>query len=85
MAQGLLSGKYGFDNVPQDLRANFGIFNYDSLRRAPDILKVLNDFYESHLDFNVPVFLDSPLAIKASIIYKKYLSINWSDSISVRG
>ena len=49
LAQGLLSGKYGFDNVPQDLRANFGIFNNDSLRRAPDILKVLNEVAEHHV------------------------------------
>ena len=49
LAQGLLSGKYGFDNVPQDLRANFGIFNNDSLRRAPDILKVLNEVAEHNV------------------------------------
>ena len=49
LAQGLISGKYGFDNVPQDLRANFGIFNNDSLRRAPDILKVLNEVAEHHV------------------------------------
>ncbi len=46
-----------------------------AIERTQDILKVLNDYYESHLDFNVPVFLDSPLAIKATIIYKKYLSL----------
>jgi len=57
LAQGLLSGKYGFDNVPQDLRANFGIFNNDSLRRAPDILKVLNEVAEHHVSTPAQVAL----------------------------
>ena len=48
LAQGLLSGKYGFDNVPRDLRANFGIFNDDSLRRAPEILNVLSEVSGHH-------------------------------------
>ena len=43
LAQGLLGGKYGAGNVPQDLRANFGIFNGDSLKRAPAVLEVLNE------------------------------------------
>ena len=57
LAQGLLSGKYGFDNVPQDLRANFGIFNNDNLRRAPDILKVLNEVAEHHVSTPAQVAL----------------------------
>jgi len=48
LAQGLLSGKYGVDNVPQDLRANFGIFNNDSLSRAPAILNVLSEIADHH-------------------------------------
>ena len=43
LAQGLLGGKYGRDNVPQDLRANFGIFNRDSLRRAPAVVDLLRE------------------------------------------
>ena len=41
LAQGLLSGKYGQNNVPQDVRAQYGIFNRQSLRRAPDIVEAL--------------------------------------------
>ena len=41
LAQGLLGGKYGRDNVPQDLRANYGIFNRSNLRRAPAVLEAL--------------------------------------------
>lgn len=45
-----------------------------AIERTQDILKVLNDYYESHIDFKVPVFLDSPMAASATKIYKKYLS-----------
>lgn len=45
-----------------------------ALERTQDILKVLNDYYETHLDFNVPVFLDSPMAAAATKIYKQNLS-----------
>lgn len=44
-----------------------------AIERTQNILKVLNDYYESHIDFKVPVFLDSPMAIDATRIYKKYL------------
>lgn len=44
-----------------------------ALERTQNILKVLNDYYESHLDFNVPVFLDSPMAATATQTYKKHL------------
>ena len=43
LAQGLLGGKYGVGNVPQDLRASFGIFNQDNLKRAPAVLEVLDE------------------------------------------
>lgn len=48
-----------------------------AIERTQDILKVLNDYYESHLDFPVPVYLDSPMAASATKIYKqeiKYLN-----------
>lgn len=45
-----------------------------AIERTQDILKVLNDYYESHLDFNVPVYLDSPMAIDATRIYEQELS-----------
>ena len=44
LAQGLLGGKYGPGNVPQDLRANFGIFNDDNLRRAPGVVETPGAF-----------------------------------------
>ncbi len=48
LAQGLLGGKYGPDNVPQDLRANFGIFSMDNLRRSPAVLEVISDVGQHH-------------------------------------
>ncbi len=48
LAQGLLGGKYGPDNIPRDLRANFGIFNQDSLRRAPEVVETLRQVGEHH-------------------------------------
>ncbi|MFA6307346.1 MAG: MBL fold metallo-hydrolase [Patescibacteria group bacterium] len=45
-----------------------------AIERTQDILRVLNNYYEKHLDFSAPVFLDSPMAAKATLIYKKYLS-----------
>lgn len=48
-----------------------------AIERTQDILKVLNDYYETHLDFSVPVYLDSPMAASATKIYKqeiKYLN-----------
>jgi len=44
-----------------------------AIERTQDILKVLNDFYETHLDFSAPVFLDSPMADRATEIYEKYI------------
>lgn len=41
-----------------------------AIERTQDILKVLNDYYESHLDFRVPVFLDSPMATEATRVYQ---------------
>ncbi|MCD4760303.1 MBL fold metallo-hydrolase [bacterium] len=55
-----------------------------ALERTQDILKVLNDFYETHLDFNVPVFLDSPMAARATEIYEhnlKYLNQEAQDDL----
>lgn len=55
-----------------------------ALERTQDILKVLNDYYESHLDFNVPVFLDSPLAIRINQVYrqeKKYLNLEAQEAL----
>lgn len=45
-----------------------------AVERAQDILKVLNDYYEKHLDFRVPVYFDSPMADVVTKIYKKYSS-----------
>lgn len=46
-----------------------------AIERTQDVLKVLNDYYEKHLDFPVPVYLDSPMAIKATEVYKKHLEL----------
>ena len=48
LAQGLLGGKYGPGNVPQDLRANFGIFSMDNLKRAPAVLEVISEVGEHY-------------------------------------
>ena len=48
LAQGLLSGKYGRGNVPQDLRSNYGIFNRDNLRRAPAVIEALREVGQHH-------------------------------------
>ena len=48
LAQGLLTGKYGRNNVPQDVRANYGIFNRRSLRRAPAIVEALKEVGSHH-------------------------------------
>ncbi|MDD5749919.1 MAG: MBL fold metallo-hydrolase [Patescibacteria group bacterium] len=42
-----------------------------ALERTQDVLKVLNDYYESHLDFKTPVYLDSPMAISATKVYRQ--------------
>ena len=46
-----------------------------AMERTQDVLSVLNDYYESHLDFRVPVYLDSPLAAKATKIYSQHLNL----------
>lgn len=43
-----------------------------AIERMQDILRVLNDYYEKHLDWRVPIYLDSPLAIKATKIYRRH-------------
>ena len=48
LAQGLLGGKYGPDNVPFDLRTFFGIFNPENLQRAPVIIEVLQEVGRGH-------------------------------------
>ncbi len=51
------------------------IISIFAMERAQDVLQVLNDYYESHLDFRVPVYLDSPLATKATKIYRQHLNL----------
>ena len=48
LAQGLLGGKYGPGNVPQDLRATYGVFNDDNLRRAPGVVETLKQVGEHY-------------------------------------
>jgi len=46
-----------------------------AIERTQDILKVLNDYYETHLDFKVPVYLDSPMAAQATKIYREEIEL----------
>ena len=48
LAQGLLGGKYGRGNVPGDLRANYGIFSKNNLKRAPGVVDILRDVGQHH-------------------------------------
>jgi len=43
-----------------------------SLERTQQILYEMNEFFENHELSQIPVFLDSPLAIKITKIYEKY-------------
>jgi metallo-beta-lactamase family protein len=45
-----------------------------SLERTQQILYEMNTFFENHELSQIPVFLDSPLAIKITKIYQKYCS-----------
>ena len=45
-----------------------------SLERTQMILYEMNGFFENHELTQIPVFLDSPLAIKVTAIYQKYCS-----------
>ena len=47
------------------------IISVFAVERAQNILKVLNDYYENHLDFRVPVFLDSPMAAEVTKVYRE--------------
>jgi metallo-beta-lactamase family protein len=60
-------------NIIKRVTANNGtlLITIFALERTQDILKVLNDYYETHLDFRVPVFLDSPMAAEATKIYRE--------------
>ena len=44
-----------------------------ALERTQELLYVLNDFIENGKIESLPVFLDSPLAIRATDIYKQYV------------
>ena len=48
LAQGLLSGRYGSGNIPQDLRANYGIFSSYNVRRAPAVIELLREIGQHH-------------------------------------
>lgn len=43
-----------------------------ALERTQELLYELNDLVENHRIPKIPIFIDSPLAIKATEIYKKY-------------
>jgi metallo-beta-lactamase family protein len=45
-----------------------------SIERTQMMLYEMNEFFESHELSQIPVFLDSPLAIKITAVYEKYCS-----------
>ena len=48
LAQGLLSGAYGVDGVPRDVRAKNPLFRPDALTRATELLAALRSVAASH-------------------------------------
>lgn len=50
------------------------IISVFAVERAQNVLKVLNDYYENHLDFRVPVYLDSPMAALVTKAYRRFSS-----------
>ncbi len=46
-----------------------------AIERAQDILEILNNYYEKHIDFNMPIFLDSPMANSVTKVYRKHLDL----------
>jgi metallo-beta-lactamase family protein len=54
-----------------------------SLERTQELLFELNDLVEHNRIPQVPVFLDSPLAIKATAVYKKYESYFNTDAQAI--
>jgi metallo-beta-lactamase family protein len=54
-----------------------------SLERTQEILFEINDMVEHNRIPEVPVFLDSPLAIKATAVYKKYESYFNTDTQAI--
>lgn len=54
-----------------------------ALERTQELLYEINDFFEKENINNVKVFLDSPLALKATNIYRKYLEFYDEESIKL--
>lgn len=54
-----------------------------SLERTQELLFEINDMVEHHRIPEVPIFLDSPLAIKATAVYKKYESYFNTDARAI--
>lgn len=51
-----------------------------AVERAQEILYEMNSFYEKELLINFPVYLDSPMAIKATNVFKQYPSFYDEDA-----
>ncbi|MBI3421061.1 MAG: MBL fold metallo-hydrolase [Candidatus Sungbacteria bacterium] len=63
-----------FERVIEDTLTKGGVLMIPafSLERTQELLFELNDFFENNRVPRVPVFIDSPLAIKATAIYRNY-------------
>lgn len=66
--------KKRFERIIEDTVTKGGVLMIPafSLERTQELLFELNDFIENNRVPRVPVFIDSPLAIKATNIYRKY-------------
>lgn len=66
--------KQELEDVIEETVAKGGTFMIPSfaLERTQELLYELNELVENHRIPSVPVFIDSPLAIKATEVYRKY-------------
>lgn len=63
-----------FERIIEDTLTKGGVLMIPafSLERTQELLFELNDFFENNRVPRVPVFIDSPLSIKATAIYRNY-------------
>lgn len=62
------------ENIIEDTFSKKGVLMIPSfaVERTQELLYELNELIENHRIPRVPIFIDSPLAIKATEVYKKY-------------
>jgi metallo-beta-lactamase family protein len=66
--------KEALENIIEDTFSKKGVLMIPSfaVERTQELLYELNELIENHRIPRVPIFIDSPLAIKATEVYKKY-------------